>query len=329
MAQKEIIEDPVTKPKRSLASTNKLAKPAPVNPEEIDLYGGLSGAELALDEFEIVKGLSFHATYAHVMAPYLMAFKPPPKGGAPHPAPWRAAHGGLGLDVTIGIKLERDARPTNFNRINTLWWALALTRLKTGAAIRLPIISDIDYRTIPSIETEPNLWAIEMSSQQLLTCANPPQTIGKVELLWMRENFCEGAKLMEQESFNRAFQTLDGARWMHSPGAAMVTVWAALETLFRPGQQQITKRLSAMIATFLESGTINRDRTYQSVRDLYYLRSGAAHASKTPEAATLLASFDIARRSFIKCIEERQLPNPSQLLRRWRNSPNDVSGNSI
>ena len=40
------------------------------------LFGGVSGASLAVDRFEVCPGLALRQTYAHVMSPYILAFKP-------------------------------------------------------------------------------------------------------------------------------------------------------------------------------------------------------------------------------------------------------------
>lgn len=41
-----------------------------------DIYAGLSGLELEVDEIELEEGLVLRRTYAHLMAPFLMAFAP-------------------------------------------------------------------------------------------------------------------------------------------------------------------------------------------------------------------------------------------------------------
>ena len=67
-----------------------------------DVYVGLSGLELAEDSFDIGEGICLRKTYAHLMAPFMMAFKPAPPGGH-HPAPWKAASGGFSFDVNAEL----------------------------------------------------------------------------------------------------------------------------------------------------------------------------------------------------------------------------------
>ena len=67
-----------------------------------DLYGGISGCELDIERFELGEGVILSKTFAHLTAPFLMAFAPPGPEGY-HPAPWSAAAGGFGFDIHIEI----------------------------------------------------------------------------------------------------------------------------------------------------------------------------------------------------------------------------------
>jgi hypothetical protein len=62
------------------------------------IYAGLSGATLETDEFELGHGLKISKTFAHLMAPFLMAFAPAPPGKH-HPGPLSAVSGGMGFDI--------------------------------------------------------------------------------------------------------------------------------------------------------------------------------------------------------------------------------------
>jgi hypothetical protein len=291
----------------------------PVHPERVTLYGGISGLPIAIPEFRICDGLLVRETYAHVMAPYLLAFGKPRRPGAPHPPPWKSARGGLAFDVTIEVVLAQAARPTGLDRLNTLWWVLALLRLVTGAPLRMPVVSDIAFAAVPSSTAEPNFWSVEMPPRQLRVARKAPTEIMGEHLEWVRDTCLDGALLLEDDAFNRAFQTFDSAIWAHSPGSAIVMAWASLETLFRPGRQQVTKTLASCVASFLYQAGPARDRAYQKVVRLYEARGSAAHDAQLPEAEQLLDSFDLARLVLTQCLEARKLPNPSELMARWKN----------
>src|SRR5215207_10645119 len=116
-------------------------RPSP-HPERVPLFGGISGLRLEVPEFRLCDGFFARDTFAHVFAPYIVAFGKPKTPHAPHPGPWVAAKGGLGFDVMIELSLAQDVRPTGFDRLNTLWWVLALVRLITTASARMPVVSD-------------------------------------------------------------------------------------------------------------------------------------------------------------------------------------------
>jgi hypothetical protein len=47
-----------------------------VSLEEFDLYGGLAGAELPVEQYYLGRGITLSKTYAHLMAPFMMAATP-------------------------------------------------------------------------------------------------------------------------------------------------------------------------------------------------------------------------------------------------------------
>jgi hypothetical protein len=288
-----------------------------VHPEAAALHGGIAGVEIEPIEFNLAPGLMIRRTFAHVMAPYLLAFAPPPRPKAPHPAPWKAARGGVGFDVLAEIALATEARPTKFTRLNTLWWVLALIRLRTGAAARMPVVSDTPYAEVPRREEEPVLWPIEMAPAHLRLRPDPPTVLAVADLEWVRDHLISGAALMDDASFNRAMQTLDGVTWAHSSGAAIIITWAAIETLFRPGRQDVARKLATAVAIYLQPPGSERDRVFQRVRTLYEVRGDTAHASKPPQTEELFDSLSIARAAFCKAIEGRELPEPAVLARMW------------
>ena len=179
------------------------------HPENIPLFGGLAGAVLGVDEFEVCEGLVLRKTYAHVMSPYILAFRRPTCAGRHNPGPWKTTRGGGSLDVEIEVALHQRACPTGFDRLNTLWWTLALLRLLTGARLRMPVVSDTSFSSVAGSSIEPTLWPIETLPRQFLTVPDPPEVIEEKHLSWVREALRSGAELMDNQAFGRAFQTFD------------------------------------------------------------------------------------------------------------------------
>ena len=288
------------------------------NPERLPLFGGLAGAQLGTDEFQICEGLVLRQTYAHLMSPYILAFARPEGAGRYHPGPWKSTRGGEWLDLEIEVALREDVRPTGFNRLNTLWWVLALLRLSTGANLRMPVVSDTSLSGITDTPIDPIIWPMETLPRQLSAMSDPPKMIDKRHLLWVRQVFASGSQLMNDPAFGRSFQTFDDAIWAHSTSSAIIMIWAALETLMQPGRPDTTKRLSSLLAALLEPVGAERERLFQRIRSLYEARGNSAHASRSPETQQLLESFEIARKTFVYCIDNGRLPIASKLHEMWR-----------
>jgi len=58
-----------------------------MNPLVDPIHAGLAGISMEVSEFDLGEGVVLKQTFAHFMAPFLMAFGPAEEG-RPHPAPW-------------------------------------------------------------------------------------------------------------------------------------------------------------------------------------------------------------------------------------------------
>jgi hypothetical protein len=286
------------------------------NLEQSAIYGGVSGARLGVEQFEVADGLTIRQTFAHVMCPYIMAFAPPDSPSKPHPGPWRPVSGGVGFDVCIEVALGEGASPAGFDRVNTIWWTLSLMRLVTDLPLVLPVLSDTRFAEAAHSVHEPRLWPVEVSRPRLGLRVSD-DTIGGEHLAIVAALLAPGSALMDIDHFNRAYQTWDQAPFAHSTGAAMVMIWAALETMFRPGPNNLTKRLSKAIATHLEKPGTTREALQQKVAALYELRGSSVHDSQEATGVALADSASLARRAFMVCMSEGAVPDCEALLQRW------------
>jgi hypothetical protein len=264
------------------------------------LFGGVFGLKLPCAEFWIMPGLSFASTYAHVMQQFIMAFGPPERPTAPHPGPWASLHG-RGFDITAEVRLEAGCAPLGFDRLNTLWFVVALLRLRLAQPIQMPVLADRPLNTVSATVELSNLLPVELDGTRMLT-----ESVGQVDeddLSWLSHHIAAAAGLIAQPIFNRAFQTLDQAVAINNPGAGMVIAWAAIETLLRPGSQRITERLSRGLAAYLHPPGSGRDRAFGEIVKSYEARGGAAHAGAQPEAEQFQTSFRLARLAIVTAIE--------------------------
>jgi hypothetical protein len=98
----------------------------------INIYAGLTGLPIEVDRFDLGLGVVVERTFAHLMAPFMLAFAPAEPGKA-HPAPWRASHGGLGFDMVVQLSNPASLESESpLGQQGTLWWVVALLRLRLG-----------------------------------------------------------------------------------------------------------------------------------------------------------------------------------------------------
>ena len=133
------------------------------------------------------------------------------------------------------------------------------------------------------------------------------------ELEWVKTHWQESSVLMAKDDFSIAFQAVDTSNWVANPALALVAVWGALERLFSASNQELSFRVSANIATYLENPGRERHKCFRQVKALYDHRSKAAHGDGKADINPYLETFAIARRALLKMVETRHIPEKKEL----------------
>ena len=283
-----------------------------MKPELTDLYAGLSGISLVPKTYDLGHGVLLSQTYAHFMAPFIMAFAPA-KAGQHHPGPWKPARGGLAIDITAELFLPLSYHPEHLNRLNTIWWIVALLRLKAGTAVSVPVVTTEHFVSIPSIPEEPELLPIEIQFNRLIPYGGSDPRAGADELGWVKSHWESGSGLLQNEDFSTAFQAVDSCIWNSNPAVALVAIWGALERLFSTSGPELRFRASANLATFLEPPGRDRFTCFKRIRGLYDSRSRAAHGGDVAAAQPFVETYALARRALLKIIEGSHVPTKNEL----------------
>ena len=278
------------------------------------IYAGLSGIELGVDRIELGNGIVLRETYAHLMAPFLMAFSPAQPGKA-HPAPWKAAQGGLGFDITAELVIPKECGASIADRIGIARTVVALMRIWTSPDITLPVISNMSFSAAAQagddqayfmpLEIEPRYFPLE--------CA--PGLVFDSELLqWVREHWESTTKLQRNHAeFSLAIDTLDSGQFIRNPALTLVSLWAALEALFSPSTAELRFRVTALIASYLERPGDERRKLHKHLMRLYDERCAAAHGRPRDNPDSLLQSFELLRRVVIRIVDENHVPTTEEL----------------
>jgi hypothetical protein len=287
-----------------------------VDPNSLPLFGGLSGVSLEAERAELLPGLELHQTYAHMFAPPMVAFAPPPNPRMAHPAPWHPTlNGGLAETVRVELRLSLDFRPFTLSRVETLRLVAGLIRLLAVAPVRIAVLSDIPFAEVPSSARRPNLWQFE-------TVTDWPKVSVK-----LNEPFLELVRLLLQpaslilsdDDVYRAFALADGVWWLPTLSSQMTTIWTAAETLMRPGRMRTGEELAKAIRAYIGKSRGDGDRIYNEVTRLYGARGSTAHAGQSPNSDDVRASFLIVREILLRAIAEgARPPLPADIISLWQ-----------
>ena len=294
----------------------KSKKVQPSEPEW-HYFGGMSGSRLGVEKFDIGQGIVLSNTYAHVTAPFLIAFSKPEKPGLPHPAPWAAASGGFGFDISVQISLPRDVKLTGLNRISAVWWIVALLRLKTQATLVLPIVSNVPFSKEFALDKKSHFMPMEMSPRVISFPDERKKVIKKSDLEWLRDNWMSVEKAMQDDGrIYEAIFAYDFSRQSWSLDHAIMFMWGAIENLFLGVSQELRFRISGLVSGFLEPIGIRRNELRKKILKLYDMRSKVAHGSKLEKPEIIYRETrDLLRRCILRIIEKKKFPTKEELER--------------
>lgn len=286
-----------------------------MNPATDSIHAGIAGICMTAERFDLGHGLVLQRTFAHFMAPFLMAFAPA-EHGKPHPGPWSAVSDGLGID--IGIQLYVPAsfhQPKFFDRLNTVWWIAAIIRLRGAFRAHVPVIADRPFADIPSNWKDARILPVEVLPRHLAAEAALTE-LSDADLQWIKDVWLSGGRLMDSNpTFNDAFQAFDSAGGMPTRAVALLAVWGALERLFSPAKQELRFRVAANIAAYLEPPGPDRLTLHKQVMKLYNARSSVAHGTRVMSPDTWSETHTLANRILVKMLPSGHVPSKEDLER--------------
>lgn len=279
------------------------------------LFAGLSGVQLPIARFELGEGVTLSRTYAHLMAPFMMAFSPA-EPGKPHPAPWRAASGGMAFDINVQLDVP-DTLATDgwFDKLNTVWWFVALLRFRSAHTTVCPVVSDTPFCEAAKCTHEPRFIPLEADPHRLHLKLEPSILL-EDDLNWIAANWRRAGRLMHSnELFNALFQAFDQSLFLRKPSLALLLLWGALETVFSPARAELKFRVSANVASFLEPAGPRRLELQKKVAKLYAARSTAAHTSTSHDPDALNQTYSLTKRIIERMIARNAVPSREDLDR--------------
>lgn len=278
-----------------------------------NLHAGLSGLDLQEPSFDLGCGLTLSKTYAHLMAPFLMAFKPAPKGSH-HPAPWKAAHGGISFDISAELYIPKTIETEFGSTFKVAQTVLFLLRLGVNPATTLPVFSNHAFSALSAVkDDDAHLLPFEVQQRHFPLIVDK-NTANPEDIRWLSERWQVTHKLiLNSAEFSLAVEAIDSGQFIRQPALALVSLWSSLEALFSPSTAELKFRVSALIAAFLEPPGSLRHTLQKDIAKLYDKRSAAAHGKPKHNSDDLLATFNLLRRVLLEIIEQGEVPNKDTL----------------
>lgn len=282
--------------------------------KDAEFYGGLAGAELPVESYDFGQGITLSKIYAYLMAPFMMAFgRPEPR--KPHPAPWRAAKGGLGFDILAQIHVPRDfAPPQWFDRLNTIWWFVALLRFRASPYLTVPVVASGSFAKGVKDDEEIHFWPMEVEQRLLLIEKDASHEITEEALNWIKRHWWNAGRLMHHSAeFNLLFQACAQCIFARQPTLALLSLWGGLEGVFSPAKTELRFRISVNIAAYLEAPGAGRLELQRKVAKLYDARSQAAHGGSDLPKTALSDTYALTKRVITRMIESNRVPTRENL----------------
>jgi hypothetical protein len=282
-----------------------------VNTESV--YAGISGVRTSVEQYDLGLGLTLSKTYAHLIAPLLMAFTEA-EPGKPHPAPWSTVRGGKESDIYVQLHIPSSFKePDFYDRLGTVWWIIALIRLRGAFRAQVTVIADRPFDKIASQWQSATILPIEISPRQLETEASLME-LSAEDLEWIKKIWMPGGHLMGSSALlSDAFQAYDNAGGFQNHNVALLAVWGALEQLFAHSGNELRYRVAANIAAFLEPPGISRLALNNQIKQLYNDRSAVAHGRTLKTSDPWTQTHIIATRVLNKILSEMRVPSEDDL----------------
>jgi hypothetical protein len=284
-----------------------------MNPHTDSMHAGIAGVKIGVDKFDFGYDIYLRKTYAHLIAPLLMAFKEPTPDKS-DTAPWSAVGDAFSHDIYVELYMPHTfTYPKFFNRLNTIWWIAALIRLRGASLAHASVIANRPFCEIPSNLNKSKIFPVEVLPRR--NAGDSPLLILSIDdLEWIKKIWLQGGQVMhESYIFNNVFQSIDSARSLGNSAVEMLTIWGALEQLFSPAKQELRFRVSSNIAAFLEPPGNNRLETQKNVMRLYDARSKIAHGTKLKSYDACLETYNLAKRILIKILSSGHVPTMDDL----------------
>ena len=186
----------------------------------------------------------------------------------PKPAFWKISD--KATKITAEICIPDTTLKSFSQQYNLARFFCFLFRLWINPAIQIYALSDHSFSKLNEFDhTHARVIPLDSSSQKpRLALIDASSILDSID--WVKENWKAAHNLYTSNAeFQLAADALDGAQFVENEALALVSLWAAIETLFSPSKTELKFRVSALVASFLEQPGERRRMRQKSIGRLY------------------------------------------------------------
>lgn len=230
----------------------------------------------------------------------------------PRPSFWQL--GGKTTNITAELVIPSTVHQSLAQQHALARFLGSLLRLWTNPSIRMHAMSEHPFTDLIRLDG-PGPRVIPLESFKQHSRLGLVETSSMLDSLgWVQTNWRVAHKLYSSSTeFRLAADALDAAQFIENEALALVSLWAAIESLFSPSTTELKFRVSALVASFLEEPGEVRRSLQKAIARLYDKRSAAAHGKPKHQSEDLVATFELLRRVLIKMIHSQAVPSKDEL----------------
>lgn len=286
--------------------------------EDAEIFAGIAGSKLGVDKADLGQGIVLSQTYAYASAGFFMWFnKLTPE--VPFPNQLRNVEGGFGYEILMQLQVPiRSELGAGRDRLEIVRWIGMLLRLIHVPEVHIPIVSTGPFSAGLS-DVGPSFHPLELGRRFVLTSGGGAKELSADHLRWITHHWKAGFDLFRGDRrLNLAIKTFDDGANTGEPALYLLSMWSGLEALFSQSQSELSFRLSAAIAAFLEPPGRGCYDLQRRIKRLYDVRSKIVHgnAKSVDFKEPLIQTDEVVRNVIIRIIESNAVPNPEELMRR-------------
>lgn len=278
------------------------------------LYLGLSGLVLEKEAFELGNGITIRKTFAHLMAPYMVAFAPAAPG-EPHPAPWKPARGGGGYDIVAELFVPNGSTEGDAWALQrTLTFLLRVgvnpgttaTAMASHSFSEMPRVPDNEARIMP-VEAKPRVFQLIVNNSSM----------NEAGAKWVADRWERTHRLIgEHKEFDLGVAAIEAAQFERNGALSMMSLWAALEAMFSRERSELRFRVSSYIAAYIEPFGLARRDLQKKLSKLYDKRSATTHGAVDVDNDALFETLNVMRKVLVMMIDAGKVPTREELEER-------------